>query len=82
MDRAFRTIVTRFGFSVQEATVLCSTTPARASGLTECGRLVENAYADVTVLDRKLAVVRTFIAGREVYARDGAIEHLERSLLR
>lgn len=81
MDRAFRTIVTRFGFSVHEATVLCSTTPARASGLIDCGRLVENAVADVTVLDRHFEVVRTFVGGREVYARDGAIEHLERSLL-
>ena len=31
MDRAFKTIVTVFGFTVGEAATLCSTTPARVS---------------------------------------------------
>lgn len=71
MDRAFRTIVTAFGFSVTEAATLCSTTPARELGLTGFGVLVEGAFADVVVLDRSFRVVRTFIDGREVY-RSGA----------
>lgn len=69
MDRAFRTIVTAFGFSVVEAAVLCATTPARELGLTGFGVLAEGAYADVTVLDRGFRVMRTFIDGREVFAR-------------
>ena len=69
MDRAFRTIVTAFGFSVAEAAVLCSTTPARELGLTGFGVLAVDAYADVAVLDRDFRVTRTFIDGREVYAR-------------
>ncbi len=69
MDRAFRTIVTAFGFSVAEAATLCSTTPARELGLTGFGVLVEGGFADVVVLDRNFRVVRTFIDGEQVFAR-------------
>ena len=69
MDRAFRTIATTFGFSVVEATMLCSTTPARELGMTGSGALVEGGTADIVVLDRRFRVVRTFIDGREVYSK-------------
>lgn len=69
MNRAFETIVSRFGFSVVEAARLCSTTPARELGLTGLGVLAADAYADITVMDRSFRVVRTFVAGREVYGR-------------
>ena len=72
MDRAFRTIVTVFGFSVAEAAVLCSTTPAKELGLTGLGVLEPGACADITVLDRRFRVMRTFIDGQEVYAKEGA----------
>jgi N-acetylglucosamine-6-phosphate deacetylase len=68
MDRAFGTIVSRFGFSVVEAARLCSTTPARELALTGLGVLALDAYADMTVLDHSFRVVRTFVGGREVYA--------------
>ena len=67
MDRAFRTIVTNLGLSVVEAATLCSTTPARELGLTGFGVLAEGAFGDVVVLDRGFRVVRTFLAGEEVY---------------
>ena len=67
MDRAFRMIVTALGLSVVDAAIMCATTPARQLGLTGFGVLAEGAMADVVVLDRGLRVVRTFIAGREVY---------------
>ena len=72
MDRAFKTIVTVFGFTVLEAATVCSTTPARVLGLSEFGVLAEGAHADLVVLDRSFRVVRTFVGGREVYSRDGA----------
>ena len=72
MDRAFRTIPTTFGFSVVEAAMLCSTTPARELGMTGSGALVEGGTADIVVLDRRFRVVRTFIDGREVYSRGAA----------
>jgi N-acetylglucosamine-6-phosphate deacetylase len=70
MDRAFSTIVTVFGFSVVDAAMLCSTTPARELGLTGFGVLAEGAFADLVVLDRSFRVVRTFIDGLEVHARE------------
>ncbi|MBI4265080.1 MAG: N-acetylglucosamine-6-phosphate deacetylase [Acidobacteria bacterium] len=69
MDRAFRMIVTEFGLSVVDATALCSTTPARALGLTGFGVLAAGAAGDVVVLDRGFRVVRTFIDGQDVYSR-------------
>jgi N-acetylglucosamine-6-phosphate deacetylase len=72
MDRAFRTIVTVFGFSVDDAAMLCSTTPARELGLIGFGVLVEGAFADLVVLDRGFRVLHTFIDGREVYAKESA----------
>ena len=69
MDGAFRTIVEQFGFSVVNAALLCSTTPARQMGMKGFGVLATGASADIVVLDRTLRVVRTFIGGREAYRR-------------
>jgi N-acetylglucosamine-6-phosphate deacetylase len=66
MDRAFRTVVTRFGSSVVEAATMCSTTPARELGLTGFGVIAVGAMADLVVLDRGFRVVRTFIGGEQV----------------
>jgi N-acetylglucosamine-6-phosphate deacetylase len=67
MNKAFRNIVTSFGGSLVDAALLCSTTPARALGLSGFGVLAEGAAADVVVLDRAFLVVRTFIAGQQVW---------------
>ena len=67
MDRAFRTIVQRFGMSVVDAAVLCSTTPARELGLAGFGVIARDCAADVVVLDRGFRVVHTFIGGRAVF---------------
>lgn len=67
MDRAFRHIVSRFGGSIVDAAIMCSTTPARGLGLTGFGVLADGAVADLVVLDRGFHVVRTFIAGVEVW---------------
>jgi N-acetylglucosamine-6-phosphate deacetylase len=67
MDHAFRNIVTMFRFSITEAAILCSTTPARALGLTGFGVIAEGSVADVVVLDRAFRVTRTFIDGQQVY---------------
>ena len=72
MDRAFQTIVKTFGFSVSEASALCSATPARELGLAGFGMLAEGGFADVVILNRQYRVVRTFINGEEVYANEGA----------
>ena len=69
MDRAFKTIVTGFGLSLVDAATLCSTTPARALGLSGFGVLARDCVADIAVLDRGLRVLQTFIAGEQVYAQ-------------
>ena len=67
MDRAFRNIVTSFGGSLVEASLLCSTSPARALGLSGFGVLADGAMADIVVLDRGFRVRRTFIGGQEAH---------------
>ena len=72
MNRAFATIVSRFGGSLVDAAVMCSTTPARELGLTGFGVLVEGAVADLVVLDRNFEVIRTYRGGREVWVNSNA----------
>jgi N-acetylglucosamine-6-phosphate deacetylase len=67
MDRAFRNIVTMFRASITEAAIMCSTTPARALGLTRFGVIADGNVADLVVLDRAFRVTRTFIDGEEFY---------------
>jgi N-acetylglucosamine-6-phosphate deacetylase len=69
MDRAFRNVVTAFGQSVVAAARMCSTTPAGQLGLGDLGRIAAGAQADLVVLDRDFRVVRTFVAGAEVWPR-------------
>jgi len=69
MDRAFRNIVTMFHASIVQAAIMCSTTPARALGLTGFGVIAEGNVADLVVLDRAFRVTRTFIGGEQVYEK-------------
>ncbi len=73
MDRALRTIVTRFGRSIVDAAMMCSTTPARQLGLHALGAIAPGAIADVAVVDRDWRVVHTFVAGQEVYRSGAAV---------
>jgi N-acetylglucosamine-6-phosphate deacetylase len=72
MNAAFRTLVMSFGMSVHDASILCSTTPARTLGLTGFGVIAAGAFADLTVMDHTFRVVRTFVEGEEVYAAGGS----------
>jgi N-acetylglucosamine-6-phosphate deacetylase len=67
MDRAFRNVVTSFGGSLVDAATVCSTSPARALGLSGFGVLAEGTAADLVVLDRSFHVVLTLIGGREAF---------------
>jgi N-acetylglucosamine-6-phosphate deacetylase len=64
MDGAFRTLVQQCGLPLVTAARLCATTAAERLGLGDRGRIVEGAVADLTVLDDRLRVVQTYIAGR------------------
>jgi N-acetylglucosamine-6-phosphate deacetylase len=71
MDRAFANIVNLFGGSLVDAALMCATNPARALGLAGHGVIADGAVADLTVLDRDLRVVRTFVSGVESYVAAG-----------
>jgi N-acetylglucosamine-6-phosphate deacetylase len=67
MDELFRFLVARCGQSVVDAAHLCATTPAAALGLADVGTIAAGRSADLTVLDRRLQVVRTIVAGRTAW---------------
>ena len=67
MDRAFRSLVTTMRQSVIDSALMCATTPANQLGLADLGRISEGAQADLAVIDRDFHVVRTFIAGEQVW---------------
>jgi N-acetylglucosamine-6-phosphate deacetylase len=67
MNRAFANIVRQFGRSVVDAALMCATSPARALGRPDLGRLEQGAAADVVVMDRDFRVVRTIVEGRVVF---------------
>jgi N-acetylglucosamine-6-phosphate deacetylase len=63
MDGAFRMLATTAGASLVEASLMCSTSPARQLGLSELGRIAPAAIADLVVLDSNLRVRETYVAG-------------------
>ena len=72
MDRVFEVLVAQVGLSLVDAATVCATTPARELGLVGHGLLAPGNAADLVVLDSRLAVVQTYIAGQLVYARNTA----------
>jgi N-acetylglucosamine-6-phosphate deacetylase len=69
MDRAFRLLVSLMGVPMVDAAALCATTPARELGLPHHGVLSRDAVADLVVLDDRLNVVQTYVAGELAYSR-------------
>jgi len=73
MDRAFQMLVGKMAMSLVDAATVCSTTPARELDLIGHGVLAPDAIADLVVLDEKLSVVQTYIAGQLAYSRTSFI---------
>ena len=67
MDGALRVLVARVGLTLTDAAVLCATTPAHELGLAGHGIIAAGAMADLTVLDRELRVVQTYIGGTQIH---------------
>lgn len=63
MDRAFACLVGAAGAGLVNGARMCATTPAGELGLQGRGVLATGAVADIVVLDAKLAVRQTWIAG-------------------
>ena len=68
LDHGVRALVAA-GATLAEAVHAASAAPARLAGLPGLGDLAGGLPADVTVLDDRLEVVRTVVAGRELYGR-------------
>jgi N-acetylglucosamine-6-phosphate deacetylase len=63
-----RVMVQKVNVPLNEAVVMASENPARVIGLERKGRLIVGADADLVVLSPQLDVVRTLVAGREVWS--------------
>ncbi|MFL6515751.1 MAG: N-acetylglucosamine-6-phosphate deacetylase, partial [Chthoniobacterales bacterium] len=67
-----RTMVTRVNVPLHEAVAMATDTPAHTAGLTTKGQFKIGGDADFVVISPDLEVVRTIVAGDEVFARDRA----------
>jgi N-acetylglucosamine-6-phosphate deacetylase len=67
MDGAFRRLVSQ-GFSLVEASRMCSGTQAEELGLGGQGVIAPGALADLVVLDRRLEVAATYVGGAPAFA--------------
>jgi N-acetylglucosamine-6-phosphate deacetylase len=63
-----RTLVEQAGVPLGDAVLAATATPARALGLeAECGALTPGLRADLVLFDADFRVLRTWVAGREVF---------------
>src|SRR5437667_9020509 len=62
-----RTIVTRVGVPLHEAVAMATDTPAFVIGLTSKGQFKIGGDADLVVISPDLEVLRTFVAGDEIF---------------
>jgi N-acetylglucosamine-6-phosphate deacetylase len=69
MDQAFARLVTQCGCDLVQAAAMCATTPARELRLQGLGVIAPGAIADLVILDTRLQVVETWIAGVPVWSK-------------
>jgi len=66
MDAALQRVVQYGAASVREAARMASETPARILGLTDRGRIVAGALADLVILEEDLTLHQVLLGGRPV----------------
>jgi len=64
-----RTMVTKVGVPLHEAIAMATDTPAFVIGLTSKGQFKIGGDADLVVISPELLVLRTFVAGAEIFSR-------------
>lgn len=64
-----RIMVTKVGVPLHEAVAMATDTPAFAIGLTSKGQFKIGGDADLVVISQELEVLRTFLAGKEIFRR-------------
>jgi N-acetylglucosamine-6-phosphate deacetylase len=70
MDRVLKLLVERVGIELVDVARMCATTPAAEMGLAGLGLIQVGAAADLTVLNRRLEVVQTYVGGERVFVRE------------
>jgi N-acetylglucosamine-6-phosphate deacetylase len=70
MDQALLNLVEHLGLSLAEASARTATHAADYLGLADRGRLGPGAWADIVVLDRDLALTRSFVEGEAIGLAD------------
>ena len=71
MDKAVRNLVTKVGVSLMEAVQMATFNPAKCLGVEDRkGSLESGKDADIIILNKKLEVELTMIAGKVVYKRE------------
>ena len=68
-DRALRNLLQWTGLRLDDALLALTANPAQALALEGRGRIEPGAFADLTLLDKNLEVVRTYVSGKLVFAR-------------
>ena len=69
-----RTMVMKVGVPLHEAVSMATDTPAFVIGLTGKGQFKIGSDADLVVISPELEVLRTFLAGEEIFSRSGALQ--------
>lgn len=69
MDQALRNLV-KIGLTLDDASKRVSTYAADFLGLSDRGRLQQDAYADMVVLDRELNLIAVYIEGEKIDLKD------------
>ena len=64
-----RTMVTKVGVPLHEAIAMATDTPAFVIGLTSKGQFKIGGDADLVVISPELEMLRTFLAGAEIFSR-------------
>src|SRR5205085_6125375 len=64
-----RTMVTKVGVPLHEAVAMATDTPAFVIGLASKGQFKIGGDADLVVVSPELEVLRTFVAGEEIFKR-------------
>jgi len=67
MDRAIRNLV-KIGIPLRDALIMATVTPAKALGRADIGVIRPGSKADFVVLNERLEVEETYVAGRRVFA--------------
>jgi N-acetylglucosamine-6-phosphate deacetylase len=63
------TMVTKVGVPLHEAVAMATDMPAFVIGLTAKGQFKIGGDADLVVISPELEVLRTFVAGEEIFRR-------------